>query len=321
MTSRCRCRPGEIDDGAVESDRRAFEKIHEQLFGSGSGDRAGGIDFTAFQVRATAQTRRPSCRRLDRRESAGAFAQRLLVGAARLRADTGSRPRPGDADRRPRTDRVTGHGHRHPPGPSRRARPSRQLRHRPHGRRSMNAALRGQGRAGHRRRVRDRRGRRPAPRRRGRKRRRDGRAGGRRRARSRRVAERGSVRRRRVGPAGLRTRRRARGQELRWPSHRRQHRWHQRAVGQHRGLPVDDWRRVIGINLDGVYYSLRAELNHMLDHGGGSIVNMASMFSVVGRATDDRLRRSQARSARHHPRGRDRLRHAAACASTASAPP
>jgi len=47
--------------------------------------------------------------------------------------------------------------------------------------------------------------------------------------------------------------------------------------------PIDDWRKVIDINLSGVYYSMRAELRHMLANGGGSIVNMASMFSVVAR--------------------------------------
>jgi 2-dehydro-3-deoxy-L-rhamnonate dehydrogenase (NAD+) len=47
--------------------------------------------------------------------------------------------------------------------------------------------------------------------------------------------------------------------------------------------PIEDWRRVIDINLSGVYYSMRAELRHMLAAGAGSIVNMASMFSVVAR--------------------------------------
>jgi NAD(P)-dependent dehydrogenase (short-subunit alcohol dehydrogenase family) len=47
--------------------------------------------------------------------------------------------------------------------------------------------------------------------------------------------------------------------------------------------PIDDWRNVIDINLSGVYYSMRAELRHMLAAGAGSIVNMASMFSVVAR--------------------------------------
>ena len=47
--------------------------------------------------------------------------------------------------------------------------------------------------------------------------------------------------------------------------------------------PIAESRKVIDINLSGVYYSMRAELRHMLRSGGGSIVNMASMFSVVAR--------------------------------------
>ena len=72
--------------------------------------------------------------------------------------------------------------------------------------------------------------------------------------------------------------------------------------------PIDDWRKVIDINLSGVYYSMRAELRHMLSTGAGSIINMASMFSVVARDSMIGVRRGQARSARHHPRGGDRLR-------------
>jgi NAD(P)-dependent dehydrogenase (short-subunit alcohol dehydrogenase family) len=46
---------------------------------------------------------------------------------------------------------------------------------------------------------------------------------------------------------------------------------------------IEAWRAVLSVNLDGVYFSLRAELRHMLVNGGGSIINMASIFSVVGR--------------------------------------
>jgi NAD(P)-dependent dehydrogenase (short-subunit alcohol dehydrogenase family) len=47
--------------------------------------------------------------------------------------------------------------------------------------------------------------------------------------------------------------------------------------------PIEDWRTVMAINADGVYFSMRAQLRHMLAHGEGSIVNMASMFSVIAR--------------------------------------
>ena len=55
-TSRWLCPADQIDDDAVQRIDRRFEEVHEQLFGRGSGDRTGGIDFTAFQVRATAKT-------------------------------------------------------------------------------------------------------------------------------------------------------------------------------------------------------------------------------------------------------------------------
>ena len=46
--------------------------------------------------------------------------------------------------------------------------------------------------------------------------------------------------------------------------------------------PVEDWRRVIATNLDGVFYSMRYEIPAMLAAGGGSIVNMASILGTNG---------------------------------------
>lgn len=44
--------------------------------------------------------------------------------------------------------------------------------------------------------------------------------------------------------------------------------------------PLEDWDRVVSTNLSGVFYSLRAEVNAMRDHGnGGSIVNVASVHT------------------------------------------
>jgi NAD(P)-dependent dehydrogenase (short-subunit alcohol dehydrogenase family) len=45
---------------------------------------------------------------------------------------------------------------------------------------------------------------------------------------------------------------------------------------------IENWHRVIDINLSGVYFSMRAQIPHMLANGGGSIVNMASMAGVGG---------------------------------------
>jgi NAD(P)-dependent dehydrogenase (short-subunit alcohol dehydrogenase family) len=42
------------------------------------------------------------------------------------------------------------------------------------------------------------------------------------------------------------------------------------------------WRRILSINLDGVFHCMRAEIPAMLAAGGGAIVNMASILGSVG---------------------------------------
>lgn len=44
----------------------------------------------------------------------------------------------------------------------------------------------------------------------------------------------------------------------------------------------DDWDRVVGINLKGVWLCLKYELAEMLKRGGGTIVNTASIAGLVG---------------------------------------
>jgi NAD(P)-dependent dehydrogenase (short-subunit alcohol dehydrogenase family) len=46
--------------------------------------------------------------------------------------------------------------------------------------------------------------------------------------------------------------------------------------------PVDGWDRVIAINLSGVFYGMRSQIPALLDSGGGSIVNIASILGQVG---------------------------------------
>jgi NAD(P)-dependent dehydrogenase (short-subunit alcohol dehydrogenase family) len=46
--------------------------------------------------------------------------------------------------------------------------------------------------------------------------------------------------------------------------------------------PVEGWRKVLSINLDGVFYGMRYQIPAMLRGGGGSIVNMASILGSVG---------------------------------------
>lgn len=46
----------------------------------------------------------------------------------------------------------------------------------------------------------------------------------------------------------------------------------------------EEWRRVMSVNLDGVFFCLREEVRAMAARGGGSIINMGSVGSLVGLA-------------------------------------
>jgi len=45
---------------------------------------------------------------------------------------------------------------------------------------------------------------------------------------------------------------------------------------------IEGWRKMMSINLDGVFYSMKYELLAMVAAGGGSIVNMSSILGLVG---------------------------------------
>jgi NAD(P)-dependent dehydrogenase (short-subunit alcohol dehydrogenase family) len=51
------------------------------------------------------------------------------------------------------------------------------------------------------------------------------------------------------------------------------------AVGDY---TLEDWRRVMRVNLDGVFLCVREEIRAMRKTGGGSIVNMASVLAAAG---------------------------------------
>lgn len=46
--------------------------------------------------------------------------------------------------------------------------------------------------------------------------------------------------------------------------------------------PVDGWREVMAVHLDGTFYCCRAEIAVMRKAGGGAIVSMASILGSVG---------------------------------------
>jgi NAD(P)-dependent dehydrogenase (short-subunit alcohol dehydrogenase family) len=48
--------------------------------------------------------------------------------------------------------------------------------------------------------------------------------------------------------------------------------------------PLDVYKRVVGVNLDGVFYGLHFTLPHMIEQGSGNIVNTASVAGIIGHA-------------------------------------
>jgi NAD(P)-dependent dehydrogenase (short-subunit alcohol dehydrogenase family) len=57
------------------------------------------------------------------------------------------------------------------------------------------------------------------------------------------------------------------------------------AVGSYEGvgeIELDDWHRIIDLNLNGVFYGTRAVLPAMKAAGGGSMVHTSSMWGYVG---------------------------------------
>lgn len=50
-------------------------------------------------------------------------------------------------------------------------------------------------------------------------------------------------------------------------------------------MTIDEWRRVLRVNLDGVFFTLRAAVRHMVERGeGGSLVGTASLAAIEGAA-------------------------------------
>lgn len=49
-------------------------------------------------------------------------------------------------------------------------------------------------------------------------------------------------------------------------------------------LSLNEWRRLMSVNLDGIFLSMKAELPALLAAGGGSIVNVSSVMGAVATA-------------------------------------
>ena len=55
-------------------------------------------------------------------------------------------------------------------------------------------------------------------------------------------------------------------------------------IGPAEEEPLDEWRRVIEVNLTGLFALTQLVARHMLPRGSGSIINIASMLGTVGSA-------------------------------------
>jgi NAD(P)-dependent dehydrogenase (short-subunit alcohol dehydrogenase family) len=46
-------------------------------------------------------------------------------------------------------------------------------------------------------------------------------------------------------------------------------------------IPYEEFKRVMSVNVDGVFLSMKYEINAMLKSGGGSIVNCGSVYGLT----------------------------------------
>lgn len=44
---------------------------------------------------------------------------------------------------------------------------------------------------------------------------------------------------------------------------------------------IENWKKVLGVNLNGIFYGMKYEITEMLKSGGGSIVNIASVEATI----------------------------------------
>ena len=58
--------------------------------------------------------------------------------------------------------------------------------------------------------------------------------------------------------------------------------------------PLDDWQKVMDLNLTGVFLGMKYAMQAMKENGGGSIINMASVEGIVGAPNGDAYNASKA---------------------------
>ena len=68
------------------------------------------------------------------------------------------------------------------------------------------------------------------------------------------------------------------------------------------------WRRLLEVNLSGPFFLMKASIPHMIEGGGGSIVNIASLAGLRSLTEHARLLRLKGRPYQAHAAGGPRLR-------------
>ncbi|MGW4031995.1 SDR family NAD(P)-dependent oxidoreductase [Streptomyces sp. NPDC004838] len=53
-------------------------------------------------------------------------------------------------------------------------------------------------------------------------------------------------------------------------------------IGMLHDLDAEEWERIQAVDLRGVFLCMKHEIDHMLSHGGGTVVNTSSVAGVIG---------------------------------------
>jgi meso-butanediol dehydrogenase/(S,S)-butanediol dehydrogenase/diacetyl reductase len=53
-------------------------------------------------------------------------------------------------------------------------------------------------------------------------------------------------------------------------------------AGRTPDIPVADWKRVLAVDIDSIFFGCKAAIPHLRAHGGGAIVNTASISGLYG---------------------------------------
>lgn len=79
-------------------------------------------------------------------------------------------------------------------------------------------------------------------------------------------------------------------------------------IGLLEDMTIDEWNRIIGVNLTSVFSASKLALPHMIRQKSGKILNISSIWGNVGASWRGRILRLQGRHQFLHPRPRQGTR-------------